>query len=36
MSREDMIEAFTRMIDRSFEAGWEEGYKRGLSENGKE
>ena len=32
MTRDDMIQKFTDMIDRSFEAGWEAGYSKGLED----
>lgn len=32
MSRDDMVQQFTDMIDDAFEAGWNEGYRRGLED----
>ena len=32
MTRDEMIAEFTKMIDRAYENGWDEGYRRGLEE----
>ena len=29
MTRDDMIKTFTNMIDDAWQAGWDEGYRRG-------
>ena len=29
MTRDEMIAQFTLMIDRAYENGWDEGYRRG-------
>lgn len=33
MTRDEMIAQMTILIDRAYEAGWDEGYHRGLDEN---
>jgi hypothetical protein len=30
MTKDDMVQRFTDMIDDAFEAGWNEGYLRGY------
>jgi hypothetical protein len=32
MTRDEMIQKFTDMIDRAYENGWDEGYRRGLED----
>ena len=30
MTRDEMIAEFTKMLDRAWEAGWDEGYGEGV------
>jgi hypothetical protein len=32
MTRDEMIAEFTKWLDRTWEAGWDEGYNQGLED----
>lgn len=32
MTKDDLIRCFTDMLDREWERGWDEGYRRGLED----